>query len=91
MNELSSFLFICEDCMHVTSEEGDFVFRKAPRFLGRVMGDRRHLIEAETEETPVCGAYFVTDPDKVVEVTVKYLDIDCEMGALVGVSNMKVI
>lgn len=35
----------------------------------------------------VCGIYFVTDATKIVEVTVKRLDINCETGGLMGVSR----
>jgi hypothetical protein len=33
----------------------------------------------------VCGVYFVTDPDKIVEVTVKNMDVDCDTGGLLAV------
>lgn len=73
------------DCMYVTSEEGDFVYRKHGRLMSKTpLGTK--IIEVDPSDPTVCGVYIVTDPNKVVEVTVKYLDVGCEFGGLVGVS-----
>ena len=72
--------------MHVTSEEGDFVYKKAPRYQHRT-ANGISLVEIDPPSDPtVCGVYFVTDPDKVVEITVKFMDVDCEFGGLLGVN-----
>lgn len=72
--------------MHVTSEDGDFMYKKAPRFQPR-SSSGISVVEIDPASDPtVCGVYFVTDPDKVVEVTVKFLDVECEFGGLLGVN-----
>lgn len=71
--------------MHVTSEDGIFTYRKALRKPSRAF-DGMHLAEAEAEEPQVCGVYFMTDPDKVVEVEIEFMDVSCELGGLLGVS-----
>lgn len=46
-----------------------------------------HLMEIEpNEQAVVCGVYFITDPDKVIEVEVEFTDVSCELGGLLGVS-----
>lgn len=42
-------------------------------------------MEAEPDESQVCGVYFMTDPDKVVEIEVEFMDVSCEFGGLLGV------
>lgn len=70
--------------MHVTSEEGIFTFRKTLRKPSRAF-EGMHLLEAEPSEPQVCGVYLMTDPDKVVEVEVEFMDVSCELGGLLGV------
>lgn len=72
--------------MHVTSEEGIFTYRKTLRKPQRSF-QGLHLVEAEVEEPQVCGVYFMTDPDKVVEVEVEFMDVSCELGGLLGVRD----
>ena len=72
--------------MHVTSEDGIFTYRKISRKQPRTF-DGIHLIETDQGEPQVCGVYFMTDPDKVVEVEVEYMDVSCEFGGLLGVSH----
>lgn len=72
--------------MHVTSEDGIFTYRKSLRKPSRAF-DGMNLVEAEPEESPVCGVYFMTDPDKVVEVEIEFMDVSCELGGLLGVSG----
>ena len=72
--------------MTVTSEEGIFTYRKTLRKPPRAYNGM-HIVEAEQEEPQVCGVYFMTDPDKVVEVEVEFADVSCELGGLLGVRN----
>lgn len=62
--------------MHVASEEGDYSFKKvlhpSQRALPRI-------------DTTVCGLYVLTDPDKIVEISIKYLDVNCNAGGLMAV------
>jgi hypothetical protein len=39
------------------------------------------------DASTVCGVYFVTDPDRRVEVHFDYLDVPCEGSGLVSVSD----
>jgi hypothetical protein len=71
--------------MHVTSEEGIFTYRKTMRKPGRHF-DGMHLVEVEPAEPQVCGIFLMTDPDKVIEVEVDFMDVSCELGGLLGVS-----
>lgn len=73
--------------MHVTSEDGIFTYRKTLRKQPRTY-DGMHFVEAEVNEPQVCGVYFMTDPDKVVEVEVEFMDVNCELGGLLGVRNI---
>lgn len=49
------------------------------------------MVEAETSEPQVCGVYFLTDPDKVVEVEIEFMDVSCELGGLLGVRENLII
>jgi hypothetical protein len=71
--------------MYVTSEEGDFIYRKHGKLASKTPQGVK-ILEMDVADPTVCGVYFITDPNKVVEVTVKYLDVSCEFGGLVGVS-----
>lgn len=55
--------------MQVVSEEGDYSFKKV----------------LNLEDPSTCGLYVVTDPNKVVEISMKYLDVNCDTGALMAV------
>jgi hypothetical protein len=70
--------------MLVTSEDGIFTYRKSLRKPSRNF-EGLHLVESESNEPQVCGVYFLTDPDKVVEVEVEFMDVSCELGGLLGV------
>lgn len=72
--------------MHVTSEDGIFTYRKTLQKSQRSFQGLQ-LVEAQAEEPEVCGVYFMTDPDKVVEVEVEFMDVSCEFGGLMGVRN----
>lgn len=70
----------------MTSEEGIFTYRKTLRKPARSF-EGMQLVEAEPEEPQVCGVYFMTEPDKVVEVEIEFMDISCELGGLLGVKE----
>lgn len=36
----------------------------------------------------VCGLYVVTDPEKLVEITIKMMDVSCESGGLMAVIKL---
>jgi hypothetical protein len=74
--------------MHVTSEDGIFTYRKTLRKQPRTF-DGIHLMEADLGEPQVCGVYFMTDPDKVVEVEVEFMDVSCDLEGLLGVRTRK--
>lgn len=70
--------------MQVTSEEGIFVYRKN---LNRNGFSR--IIDSFSENTEqVCGLYLMTDPDKVIEIDVKFSDLNCELENLVSVRKI---
>lgn len=62
--------------MHVASEEGDYSFKKVLHMSQRV---------TQQIDTTVCGLYVLTDPDKLVEISIKYLDVNCNAGGLMAV------
>lgn len=81
------FILIYLDCMHVTSEEGIFTFRKTLKKQAKV-GERIHFVENpfEESEAQVCGIYLMTDPNKLVEIEVEFTDVSCELDGLLGVT-----
>ena len=65
----------------MTSEEGIYVFRKSLKRNGL-----SKIIESFGDNSEqVCGLYLMTDPDKIIEVDVKFTDLSCEMENLVAV------
>ncbi|EDS38013.1 conserved hypothetical protein [Culex quinquefasciatus] len=72
------------DCMQVTSEDGEFVFRKVAPVVSAPKHGRLIDILGSAPSMEVCGLYFVTDPDKIVEVSVKHLDVNCDTGGLMS-------
>lgn len=69
--------------MHVTSEEGDYAFKKA---IEPTLTKRSHnIVEVVNPDMAVCGLYVVTDPDKYVEISIKYMDVNCDTGGLMAV------
>ncbi|KAJ6646670.1 Corticotropin-releasing factor-binding protein [Pseudolycoriella hygida] len=71
------------DCMHVTSEEGSYAFKKSPQPAMSQTHQELGLAEEGTEMT-VCGLYVVADPNKIVEITIKYMNVNCESGGLMA-------
>uniref|UniRef100_A0A182QX55 Corticotropin-releasing factor-binding protein n=1 Tax=Anopheles farauti TaxID=69004 RepID=A0A182QX55_9DIPT len=88
------------DCMHVTSEEGEFSYVKLPATKhGHWMSSEVAGAEATAGDPPaaanepdlpasdpasVCGIYFVADPDQTIEVTMKQVNVDCRTGGLMA-------
>lgn len=70
--------------MQVTSEDGEFVFRKVAPVVSAPKHGRLIDILGSAPSMEVCGLYFVTDPDKIVEVSVKHLDVNCDTGGLMS-------
>lgn len=65
--------------MHVASEEGDYSFKKVVHLRDRVAPSVQRI------DTTVCGLYVLTDPDKIVEISIKYMDVNCDAGGLMAV------
>lgn len=75
--------------MHVASEEGDYAFKKIER---PTVEKRDHnIVEVVNPDMSVCGLYVVADPDKYVQISIKYLDIKCDTGGLMAVINATTI
>ncbi|XP_053699318.1 corticotropin-releasing factor-binding protein [Sabethes cyaneus] len=72
------------DCMHVTSEEGEFFFKKTAPIVAAPKHGRLIDILSVAPVMDVCGLYFVTDPDKIVEVSIKHVDVNCDLGGLMS-------
>ncbi|XP_061394314.1 corticotropin-releasing factor-binding protein [Musca vetustissima] len=79
------------DCMHVASEPGDYAFKKLPprpatAATAALFGntdDTAAILQLE-ESLQVCGLYVIGEPDTIVEITMKYYDVNCETGALMA-------
>lgn len=71
MSNIFAFSINYSECVHVVSEEGDYSFKK--------------VLNLEEPPSAVCGLYVLTDPTKVVEISIKYLDANCDSGALLAV------
>lgn len=67
-----TFHFNHTECVHVASEEGDYSYKK--------------VLGVEEPSASACGLYILTDPTKVVEISIKYLDANCDTGALLAVN-----
>lgn len=71
--------------MHVTSEDGEFIYQKTPRQIEQSHHSlNTELTEPESPMT-VCGIYLVTDPDKIIEISIKQMSVSCEQGGLLAV------
>ncbi|XP_037951690.1 corticotropin-releasing factor-binding protein [Teleopsis dalmanni] len=69
------------DCMHITSEPGDYVFKKT----AHVIPSRNDASILEIENSmEVCGLYVIGEPDTIIELTVLKYDINCETGGLMA-------
>lgn len=82
--------------MHVTSEPGDYVFKKSQvmagssqhfgqQFEGGVDSKTAEMLEIE-EAMTVCGLYVIGEPNTIIEITMKHYDVNCESGGLLAVS-----
>ncbi|XP_055381409.1 corticotropin-releasing factor-binding protein [Condylostylus longicornis] len=67
------------DCMHVASEQGDYMFKKIPH----IKTTKDNVIDIGNP-MEVCGLYIVSEPDTVIEITLKHFDINCEAGGLMA-------
>lgn len=63
--------------MHFASEDGIYSFKKTE--------------PSSIDTDAVCGLYMITDPDQIVEITIKYINVDCNDGGLMSVWNSKLI
>ncbi|XP_035777099.1 corticotropin-releasing factor-binding protein-like [Anopheles albimanus] len=89
------------ECMHVTSEEGEFSFIKLPptrstsSWTGTDSWSGLAGLESEAAgasgevaanggPATVCGVYFVADPDQIIEITMKQVNVDCHTGGLMA-------
>ncbi|XP_058064038.1 corticotropin-releasing factor-binding protein [Anopheles bellator] len=87
------------DCMHVTSEEGEYSFVKLPPtrtiskqpWLNSLEGSPQQpngapdvATESSAAPATVCGIYFVADPDQVIEVTMRQMNVECATGGLMA-------
>ncbi|XP_046404777.1 corticotropin-releasing factor-binding protein [Ischnura elegans] len=66
---------VISDCIMVTSQEGEYFFKSPAAGPG---------LNIPGEMAPVCGVYFVTDPERRVELTLNYLRVPCETGGLLS-------
>lgn len=65
------------ECVFMASQEGEYYHKSPPATLSSGA--------AMDGGGKTCGAYFVSDPDQVIEIRFNYLDIPCENGGLVSV------
>ncbi|XP_040172407.1 corticotropin-releasing factor-binding protein [Anopheles arabiensis] len=89
-------LHLITDCMHVTSEEGEFSFVKLPPVRstskhgahwmtpGVESAERADPDDPTLGAATVCGVYFVADPDQTIEVTMRQVNVDCRTGGLMA-------
>lgn len=82
--------------MHVTSEEGEFSFVKLPPVRstskhgahwmtpGVESAERADPDDPSLGAATVCGVYFVADPDQIIEVTMRQVNVDCRTGGLMA-------
>lgn len=66
--------------MHVASEEGLYSFRKSALSAAELAA-----AGSSGDPVPVCGLYMVADPDRTIEMTVKYMNVACDAGGMMGV------
>lgn len=86
--------------MHVTSEEGTYTYKKSSAHNHHLSlldtpspstnsheggGGEGGGITEDDDPMAVCGLYVVTDPDKFVQISIKYLNVNCESGGLMAV------
>lgn len=70
--------------MHVASEPGDYVFKKLPQLVSTA--NKEESVLSIEDPLQVCGLYVVSEPDTIVEITMKHYDVNCEAGGLMAVS-----
>lgn len=72
--------------MDVRSDEGIFKYVKVPRFISSPKHSKLIDVAAIEDGMQVCGLFLFTDPDKIIEIHIRQLDVDCEFGGLISVS-----
>lgn len=72
--------------MDVRSDEGIFKYLKIPRFISTPKHSKLIDITSIEESMQVCGLFLFTEPDKIIEVHIRQMDVDCETGGLMSVS-----
>lgn len=72
--------------MDVRSDEGIFKYLKIPRFISTPKHSKLIDIASIEESMQVCGLFLFTEPDKIIEVHIRQMDVDCETGGLMSVS-----
>ena len=63
-----------KDCMTVTSKDGHFYYKASPK--------------DEMPPGTTCGLFLITDPERQIEIELLHVDVSCEDGGLVSVSNI---
>lgn len=64
-----------------------FVFYDNADCMTVTSSEGQFFHKAAEDGATVCGVYFVTDPDRRVEIHFDYLDVPCQSGGLVSVSD----
>lgn len=72
--------------MDVRSDEGIFKYVKVPRFISSPKHSKLIDVTAIEDSMQVCGLFLFTDPDKIIEIHIRQLDVDCEFGGLISVT-----
>ena len=68
--KLNIFGLVLADCITVTSKHGNFQYKASSNDM--TLG-------------ATCGLYFITDPDKRIEIEITHLELSCE-GGIISVS-----
>ncbi|XP_063705987.1 corticotropin-releasing factor-binding protein [Culicoides brevitarsis] len=73
------------DCMDVRSDEGIYKYTKTIDYNSEKNHSNFIDVSEVADSMRVCGLYLFTDPDKIIEIFIRQLDVDCEFGGLVSV------
>ena len=60
--------------MTVTSKDGHFYYKASPK--------------DEMPPGTTCGLFLITDPERQIEIELLHVDVSCEDGGLVSVSDI---
>ncbi|XP_067632938.1 corticotropin-releasing factor-binding protein [Eurosta solidaginis] len=75
---------VISDCMYITSEPGDYVFKKAQYSMINTKEIPPMETDVEDSSSQVCGLYVIGEPDTIVEITMKQYDVNCATGGLMA-------